>query len=102
MSIRDQMLRHMDCAWEIRGHRCVLGLYILEAHEGALPDGWAVCAADTVREDVLSASLPHRSNGERAEIAAGFLGVTTWDEVCREFHIDPAGLPDTVNDIVPA
>lgn len=99
MPIRDQMLRHMDCAWEVRGRRRVLGFYIVEEHEGTLPAGWRTCARDTVQEDLLRASLPHRSADERASIAAGFLGVTTWQEVCREFHLDPAGLPATIHDL---
>src|SRR5262249_58118427 len=37
--------------------------------------------------DVLAASLPHRSKLEREAIARAFLGATTWQLVCREFDI---------------
>jgi hypothetical protein len=96
MRTRDQMLRHMDCAWEVRGRRHVLGLLIVEEQYGALPQGWANCAAETVEDSLVRGSLPHRTGEERAAIAAGFLGVTTWQEVCRAFDLDPSGLPDTV------
>lgn len=99
MSTRDQMLRHMDGAWEVRGERRVLGFFILEADRGKLPAGWETVAADTVAQDMLANSLPHRSPDERAAIAAGFLGATTWQDVCIEFGLDAARLPETVDDL---
>jgi hypothetical protein len=90
------MLRHMDAAWEVRGGRRVLGMLIVEEQDGLLPSGWATAAADTVAPQLLRDSLPHRSEQERAEIAAGYLGVMTWHSVCRAFGLNPADMPDTV------
>jgi hypothetical protein len=95
MPVRDQMLRHMDAALEARRGRRVFGMLILEEQDGHLPPGWATAASETAAPKLLRDSLPHRSEQERAEIAAGFLGVTTWQTVCRAFGLNPADLPDT-------
>jgi hypothetical protein len=97
MSPRHQMLRHMDCALEAAHDRTVLGFFIVESGtDGKVPDVWKRAAADTISPEVLDGSLPHRTAAERELIAKGFLGVTTWQAVCREFAIDPLTLPDTV------
>ncbi|WP_373054304.1 hypothetical protein [Thioalkalivibrio sp.] len=101
MPTRHQMLRHMDAAWEYRGGRCILGFFIVEADDSGVPNHWRSAVIDTVAPETLSKSLPHRTPEEQAEIAAGFLGVTTWDAVCAEFTIDPTDLPETVNDLPP-
>ena len=44
-------------------------------------------AKEQVSPVLLEKSLPHRTDGERADIAQGFLGVTTWQRVCREFGL---------------
>lgn len=89
MPKRSQMVRHMDAAWEVRGQRRVLGLMIVE---GVDPDGapaahWLRDAEAQFSEDMLTSSLPHRRPEERAAIAAGFLGLTTWQRVCHEFRL---------------
>ncbi len=99
MANRHQMLRHLDCAWECRKGRDVLGFFIVEGEGGAsavgVPPLWQAAAEMTVRRDVLEASLPHRNETERAAISRGFLGATTWQRVCREFDISWAELPDS-------
>jgi hypothetical protein len=91
MPNRSQMLRHMDAAHEIRGDKRVFGMMIVEGCGGAdavtASDHWVKQARKEILEPTLSDSLPHRSVEERQQIAAGFLGVTTWQRVCAEFSI---------------
>lgn len=99
MRTRHQMLRHLDCAWEGRRGRDVLGFFIVEGEGGAsgldVPASWQAAVEMTVRDDVLSASLPHRNHAEPEAISRCFLGATTWQRVCREFDISWAELPDS-------
>ena len=91
MPKRSQMLRHMDAAYEIRGGKRVLGLMIVEGNGGAdtvtVSDHWTQQAGEQILEQTQNDSLPHRGVEERRQIAAGFLGVTTWQRVCAEFSI---------------
>lgn len=92
---RHQMLRHLDAALEIRGRRSVYGLFIVEADpdgHGQVPAPWVEAAGATVSGDALTGSLPHRTKAEQADIAAAFVGITTWQAVVAEFGIDPAVL----------
>lgn len=99
MATRHQMLRHLDCAWECRKGRDVLGFFIVEGEGGAsavgVPPLWQAAVEMTVRDDVLSASLPHRNWAEREAIAQSFFGATTWQRVCREFEIPWGDLPES-------
>lgn len=99
MPLRHQMLRHLDAAWEIRGHRAVYGLFVVEAEVGhtEVPPVWQAAAEDTVSESAIRGSLPHRSPEERAGIAACFLGATTWQKIVGAFGLDPAVLVETVS-----
>ena len=92
---RHQMLRHMDCAWEIRRGRPVYGFFIVEEH--ADDHDWIDFAAATCSDAAIEGSLPHRGVNERLAIRRGFLGFTTWRAVCAEFAIDMATLPDQVS-----
>lgn len=96
MPTRHQMIRHIDCAWEIRGRKQVVGFFIVEGGGEATepPLIWQKFANDTVKKDNIVASLPHRGEKECREIASCFIGVTTWQRVCREFGIEWADLPD--------
>ncbi len=100
MAIRHQMLRHLDCAWELRAGRDLFGFFIVEGVGGAtglaVPPSWQSAVADTVKADALTASLPHRREPERDAIARCFLGATTWQTVCREFDIAWSELPDSI------
>lgn len=98
MRIRDQMLRHIDAAWEIRGNRRVVGLMIIEGNKGKdavdVDAHWLAEASMTMSDDVVAASLPHRSPAERLAIRSAFLGVATWQRVCGKFNIPGTSLPD--------
>jgi len=96
MSPRHQMLRHMDGALEAANGRTVLGFFVVEGtKDGDAPEIWKKAAAETIAPAALDGSLPHRTAAQRELIARGFLGVTTWQAVCRKFAIDPRVLPDT-------
>jgi hypothetical protein len=96
MSPRLQMLRHMDSALEAAGGRTVLGLFAVEgAADGSVPTDWQQHAKDTISPEALASSLPHRTEADCETIARGFLGVTTWQAICREFGIYPESLPNT-------
>lgn len=90
MSGRDQMLRHLDCAWEIRGNKQLFGFYIVEGDDESpdVPLRWQAFASDTISRPVVVSSLPHRGQDEQQGIASCFIGVTTWQSVCMEFGID--------------
>jgi len=80
---RHQMLRHMDAAYEIAGQREVLGFFIVEGgSKSEVPPKWLDAAQQTFSSEVIRNSLPHRPEKERALIARGFLGMTTWQQVC--------------------
>jgi hypothetical protein len=92
MPDRHQMLRHLDAAWEIRGRRAVYGLFIVEAKEeapGGVPTTWSDAVRLTRAMETLRESLPHRSTEEQEGIVRGFVGVTTWQAVCKRFGLDP-------------
>ena len=94
---RDQMIRHLDCAWEIRGSRKVFGFFLVEGEGGAaafsVPPIWNDAASRIITDESLEVSLPHRTEREREEIRNGFLGVTTWQMVCSEMSMDWDELP---------
>jgi len=88
---RHQMLRHMDAAYEVAGRRRVLGFFVVEGDEaGAPPKAWLEAARATLSRDAVEGSLPHRPAPERDAITRGFLGVTTWQEICDRCGLDPA------------
>jgi hypothetical protein len=97
MRVRHQMLRHIDCSWEIKGSKKVYGFFIVEGDGGAdaydVPIRWIEASNETISEKVLGGSLPHRNREEISEMAKCFLGVTTWQAVCKEFGIDWKSLP---------
>lgn len=85
MSRRDQMLRHIDAAWDLRGPRAVYGLLIVEGDSSdvaSVPQKWQSHVADLRTPVVLEANLPHRSASDRQAIGQALLGVTTWQQLC--------------------
>lgn len=97
MKGRHQMLRHMDAAYEIAGNRAVLGFFIVEGGEaGEVPPVWRDAAEQTLSPEAIDGSLPHRPQAERDAIVGGFLGVTTWEQVCTRFGIDPQVMIDEI------
>lgn len=106
MSVRHQMLRHLDAAWEHRQGRRIYGLFIVEAEKGTTSvepsSAWHEAVELTISDEVLKGSLPHRSSDERSQIASALLGVTTWQAVCDEFQIPREVLIAEVLDDRPA
>jgi hypothetical protein len=90
------MLRHIDCAWEIRGKKQIFGFFVVEGKGeiGDIPSDWLNFAKSTIHPDSIASSLPHRGPEEQILIASCFIGVTTWQVICREFSIDWNQLPD--------
>ena len=87
MQCRHQMLRHIDCAWEIRGQKDVFGFFIVESADGSkVPEQWNSFAKSTTSEASVKLSLPHRGFEESLHISRAFIGVTTWQTVCDEFR----------------
>ena len=97
MKPREQMLRNIDPVWDGRGNRQVVAFYIVGADASPrLPSAWERAVRATVSDTTLRKSLPHRTASERAEMARGFLGATSWGRVCVEFGIDYDALPDVL------
>lgn len=92
MPVRHQMLRNLDDAWDRDDRRTVVGFFLIEgAHEDPLsvPAEWIRWSAETISDDALRASLPHRSHEEREQIGRAFLGVATWDAACHACGREP-------------
>ena len=87
------MVRHMDCAFEVACGKPVYGFYIVEGVRDDDPAAldpasvWLEAARSTLSDEVLQASLPHRTGAEQNAIASGFLGVTTWQRVCEALEV---------------
>lgn len=99
MAGRHQMLRHIDCAWEARGTRQVIGFFIVQGvgDGGEVPVDWLNYTGETVCADVLNTSLPHRGPQEQKEIASCFIGATTWETICGEFNLPSNLLLETTS-----
>lgn len=94
MAERNQLIRHMDAAWEVSRGRKVFGMLLVEGDENdpfSVPEKWLL--ADI---KLLESSLPHRSTEVQQKLKNGILGVATWQRVCREFEISWSSLPDEV------
>lgn len=100
---RHQIWRHIDSAWEIRGKRSVYGLLIVESDssslDGSVPEEWRKAGQACLHPGALTTSFPHRSAEEVAAISRCYLGVTTWRNVCEQFHVDWRTLPHEVPDL---
>jgi hypothetical protein len=93
---RNQMLRNIDAAWDIRGEKCIAAFYIVEGRPPdptAVPERWKQIARNTICPDTLAAALPHRSEEQRAAMARAFCGVTTWHAVVKAVGLPPEVLP---------
>lgn len=96
---RDQMLRHLDAAFEIAANRRLYGFYIVESLGGdteVVPKHWREAARVVNESKTVAEALPHRTAAEREVIAAAYLGVTTWQAVCAALDVVYADLPDEV------
>jgi hypothetical protein len=78
MPARHQMLRHIDCSWEIKGSKRVCGFFIVEGDGRAdayeVPEQWTTASNETISEVALRRSLPHRKPEEVSEWPNPFLG----------------------------
>lgn len=92
---RHQILRHIDCAWEIKEGRKIYGFFIVEGTaSGEVPHEWVAYSRNTVSKNALNSSLPHRTKDEKIAIAESFLGVATWQRVCSSLNVDFNSLPN--------
>lgn len=86
MGKRSQLLRHMDAALEAYPKKRVLGLLVVEGDGGAeatTPSAyWKSECANQTSAEMLDASLPHRTLEDQARLAAGVVGVVTWQGIC--------------------
>lgn len=101
MPDRDQMLRHLDGAWEIRGARSVYGLFIVDGGGAsdplAVPKKWKDASSATISAEALKSSLPHRKTlRDKQLIADCLVGITTWQAVQECFNLHPALLTKRV------
>ena len=100
MAGRHQIWRHIDAAWEIRGRRNVYGILLVEGEDDhQVPEKWLRAVENTLSEEGIEGSFPHRPSDEIADIRQCFLGVCTWQQVCGSFGIDFNELPETTADI---
>jgi hypothetical protein len=67
---RHQIWRHIDAAWEIRGHRAVYGFFIVESgpQSDDVPRSWLEAGHACLDPVNLLASFPHRSAAEVSAI----------------------------------
>jgi hypothetical protein len=88
MGVRSQLVRHMDAAMEYFPGKRVLGMLVVEGDGGSeaqMPSAhWVAESKAQCDPATLASSLPHRSRGERSALAAGMLGVATWQAVCAQ------------------
>ncbi len=96
MKQRSQLLRHMDAAMEKYPSKDIFGLLIVEGPADGAREYWKAQCDAQVESDMVNASLPHRSIEQRAQLATGVLGVTTWQAVCAATNVDFASLPDEI------
>jgi hypothetical protein len=98
MTVRSQMLRHLDAALDLTGPRALYGFFMVEGPEdGSIPEVWREAASETLDPELVAKSLPHRSEEERRIITQAFLGVTTWQRASRELGVPADQLPYEVN-----
>jgi hypothetical protein len=86
MPSRSQLLRHMDTALDMYSAKRIYGLLIVERMEcnPEVPSQhWMDESDEQISDQMLQASLPHRTEQQRSQLKSGVLGVTTWQAVCR-------------------
>ena len=57
-----------------------------------VPAHWREAARNTTTSGAVAQSMPHRSPEVQQRIANAFIGVTTWQAVCRALSIPEAVL----------
>jgi len=97
---RDQIWRHIDAAWEVRGTRQVFGMFVVEdGHCGEVPAVWTQGLHGARSPEALAGSFPHRTEDEIRQLTDCLVGVSTWQKVCGKFGLDYTTLPRTVADV---
>jgi hypothetical protein len=95
MTIRRQLLWHLDAALGPAGPRSLWGFFMVEAAaDGSVHQVWLDGCSSALDPEVSRRVLPHRSPEEREFIAAGLLGAVTWHNACEELGV-PIGLDAT-------
>jgi hypothetical protein len=91
MGTRSQLLRHMDAAMNRFAGKRILGLLLVEGQGGAeavsVSPYWFAQSRSQFAPTMLASSLPHRTAAERSVLAAGILGVATWQAICARFEL---------------
>lgn len=91
MGVRSQLVRHMDAAMEYFPEKQILGLLLVEGDgfgDAITPSShWMAECKAQYEPSTLASSLPHRPPHERSLLAAGILGVATWQAVCAQNQI---------------
>lgn len=100
MGARSQLLRHMDAAMENFPGKRVLGILLVEGDGGSearMPSPhWAAESKAQYDPAMVASSLPHRSLGDQSALAAGMLGVATWQAVCAQNYIPWPPVQDSI------
>lgn len=97
-----RVIRDLDALYDDARGRFLAGLLIVEddgGRPGAAEILGAACDEVATNKRLVARWLPHREPSQRLEIAGAFLGVTSWQRVCRELEVPWAALPDIVLDI---
>jgi hypothetical protein len=90
----------MDAALEHFPSKAIFGLLIVEGDGGAgavsPSQHWSDECTAQYHPLMLADSLPHRTAIDRQLLAAGVLGVTTWQAVCAATNVPWSSLPDAI------
>ena len=77
----------------------MIGFLIVQGESGGEepPTKCLNYAKEITSRAALASSLPPRGPQEQKEIASCFVGVTTWEKICREFAIPSEVLLETTD-----
>lgn len=91
MPVRSRLLRHMDAAMDCFPGKTILGMLVVEGDGGSeaiVPSQWWIEQLQLqTSSDMVTASLPHRNAAQQHSLAAGIMGVTTWQAICSTFDL---------------
>jgi hypothetical protein len=89
---RNQVIRNVECAWELARETGRSKAFVLLIVEEGLP---RARFEEITNPDIVAASLPHRDEEDRTRIMSSYLGSTTWQAVVHAMGLDPALLLDS-------
>ena len=88
ITLRRQILWHLDAALGPAGPRSLWGFFMVDAAaDGSVPQVWLDACSSALDPAVSRRILPHRSPQERELISAGLLGAVTWQNACEELGV---------------